>query len=124
MHNVLDLFYPGYAASSYHHNETGFITPTPFGDGVDVLLADASLDLLARYPVLFVATPIISSVLETRLKLEQYVRGGGQLVCRGTLQSLAHCTTTFPDFPPQNLYRISRNFEGETLGGFVLADRW
>ena len=32
MHNVLDFFYPGYSGSSYHRNESGFITPTPFGD--------------------------------------------------------------------------------------------
>eukprot|EP01050_Picozoa_sp_SAG11_P003443 SAG11_NODE_194_length_12858_cov_28.436946_1_plen_637_part_00 len=65
---------------SDHHNETGFITPTPFTDTVDVLLADCAFDILARYPVVFLATPIISSALETTRKLERYVKGGGKLV--------------------------------------------
>ena len=34
-------FYPGYADSSYFHNERGFQSPTPHGDTVDVLLSDA-----------------------------------------------------------------------------------
>ena len=44
----------------------------------------ARFDLLARYPVLFLATPITSSRLETRRKLDRYVRGGGQLVVTAT----------------------------------------
>lgn len=32
--NLLDLFYPGYTGASYYHNETGFSTPTPYGDVV------------------------------------------------------------------------------------------
>ena len=81
MSNVLDLCYPGYIDSSYLSNEDGFNTPTPFGDSLDVLLSDVGLDVLARYPTVFVATPIISAVLETTLKLERYVKeGGGTLV--------------------------------------------
>jgi hypothetical protein len=29
---VFNMFYPHYEASSYFHDETGFITPTPYGD--------------------------------------------------------------------------------------------
>lgn len=44
-HGVLDLIYPGYDKSSYYADETGFQTPTPFSDGADVLLSDATLQL-------------------------------------------------------------------------------
>ncbi len=40
---VLDLLYPGYQDSSYFHDESGFITPTPYGDIADCLLSDAPL---------------------------------------------------------------------------------
>lgn len=104
MSNILDLLYPGYTGSSYYHNETGFSTPTPYGDTADVstpvikscfpgshhshlvlwaeqvLLSDCSLDILSRYPVLLLATPIISSRDEVADKLEAYVKAGGHLV--------------------------------------------
>ena len=77
---VLDLFYPGFASSSYYHNESGFMTPTPYGDTADVLLSDCAADILARYPVLIIVTPIISAKAETAAKLEDYVARGGTLV--------------------------------------------
>ena len=40
---VLDLLYPGYQNSSYFHDETGFLAPTPYGDIADCLLSDAPL---------------------------------------------------------------------------------
>ena len=77
---VLDLFYPGFASSSFYHNESGFMTPTPYGDTADVLLSDCAADILARYPVLILVTPIISAKAETAAKLEDYVARGGTLV--------------------------------------------
>ena len=38
---VLDLIYPGYQNSSYYHDESGFLVPTPYGDAADCLLSDA-----------------------------------------------------------------------------------
>ena len=52
---VLDLLYPGYQNSSYFHDESGFIAPTPFGDIADCVLSDAPLWVLERYPVVIVA---------------------------------------------------------------------
>ena len=63
-----------------YHNETGFNTASPYTDGTDVLLSDCAADVLARYPILVLATPIISARAETRDKLEAYVHGGGTLV--------------------------------------------
>ena len=72
-HGVLDAFYPGYADSSYFHDERGriesifriesfsnefrvdpnqgFSAATPHGDVVDVLNTDAPAWLLKRYSV-------------------------------------------------------------------------
>jgi len=76
---VLDLLYPGYQNSSYFHDESGFQTPTPYGDMADCLLSDAPLWLLRRYAVLVVAGGISPS-RELRDKLQAYVEQGGQLV--------------------------------------------
>ncbi len=76
---ILDLLYPGYQDSSYFHDESGFNTPTPFGDIADCLLSDAQPWLLERYPVLVLAGELTGGA-EIRDKLEAYVRGGGHLV--------------------------------------------
>lgn len=76
--DVLDLLYPGYADASYFHDETGFLTATPYGDIADCLLSDAPLWLLERYPVLIWAGTRMNA--ELRQKLDAYVRQGGRLV--------------------------------------------
>ena len=94
--NLLDLVYPGYVDASYYHDERGFSTPTPYTDtgqyiskphhngcyfqgcfsdrllvvAADVLLSDCASDLLARYPIILLATPIISAKAEVTAKLE------------------------------------------------------
>jgi hypothetical protein len=86
--NVLDMFYPGYQNSSYYHNETGFLTATPYGDSVDCLLSDAPGWLLGRYGVL-VITGELRGGAEIRDKLEAYVRRGGRLIITaGSLKNL------------------------------------
>ena len=54
--NLLDLVYPGYIDASYYHDERGFSTPTPYTDTADVLLSDCASDLLARYPIILLAS--------------------------------------------------------------------
>ena len=76
---ILDLLYPGYQNSSYFHDESGFNTPTPFGDIADCLLSDAQGWLLERYPVLVVAGELTGGP-EIRDKLEAYAKGGGHLI--------------------------------------------
>lgn len=76
---VLDLLYPGYQNSSYFHDESGFITPTPYGDIADCLLSDAPGWLLARYSVVVLAGGC-SGGRELRDKLQAYVENGGHLV--------------------------------------------
>ena len=55
---VFELMYPGWQDSALLHNETGFTVPTPFGDGMDVLLSDAESWLLSRYSVVVVASEL------------------------------------------------------------------
>jgi hypothetical protein len=76
---VLDMLYPGYQNSSYFHDESGFIAPTPYGDVADCLLSDAPGWLLARYPALVVAGELDGGT-ELCDKLSAYVEGGGCLV--------------------------------------------
>ncbi len=77
--DLLGVLYPRYQDSSYFHDETGFLSATPFNDGVDCLLSDAPGWLLARYPVVIVAGELAGG-RELRDKLAAYVRGGGHLV--------------------------------------------
>ena len=100
--DLLGLIYPGYQDSSYYHDETGFLTPTPYGDGADSLLSDAPLWLLNRYPLLMAAdrftggdprrnteggpTERNPELIE---KLKLYVENGGRLVLTaGNLEAL------------------------------------
>ena len=82
-HAVFDQLYPRYADSSFYHNETGFQTPTPFGDTADVLLSDVESWLLNRYAVAVVASEICPSGkngAEVAAKLSAFVSNGGTLV--------------------------------------------
>jgi len=93
---VLDLLYPGYQNSSYFHDESGFIAPTPFGDMADCLLSDAPLWALERYAVV-IAAGELGGGREVRDKLQAYAEGGGQVViAAGNLAKLpggiAGCT--------------------------------
>lgn len=100
--NLLDLIYPNYQVSSYYHDETGFLTPTPYGDSTDSLLSDSPVWLLNRYPLLIVAGRLTGG--DPRLnkegkptarnselitKLTTYVENGGRLLLTaGNLEAL------------------------------------
>jgi hypothetical protein len=76
---VLDLVYPGYQDSSYFHDESGFVAPTPYGDIADCLLSDAPLWALERYAVVIVAGEL-GGGCEVRGKLQAYAERGGHVV--------------------------------------------
>jgi hypothetical protein len=93
---VLDLLYPGYQNSSYFHDESGFIAPTPFGDIADCLLSDAPAWALDQYAVVIVAGEL-GGGRELRDKLQAYAeRGGHVVITAGNLAKLpgglAGCT--------------------------------
>jgi len=91
---ILHLLYPGYADASYFHDETGFLTATPYGDIADCLLSDAPLWLLERYPVLIWAGTRQNA--ELRHKLEAYVRQGGRLLAIPPDQQVAQAPIGTP----------------------------
>lgn len=84
--NVLRLVYPQYQDSSYFHDETGFSSPTPYGDSLDVLLSDAASWLLAEYDTIIVASNITGS-LEVKENLEDFVfnNKGNLVITAGNL---------------------------------------
>lgn len=87
-HNLFDMFYPGYAESSYFHDERGFYTATPYGDVCDALLSDAPSWLLSHYPMLVVAGELEGSA-EVNDNLEEYAAAGGKLyITAGSLAKL------------------------------------
>ena len=76
---VLHLVYPQYQDSSYFHNETGFSSPTPYGDTLDILLSDTPLWNLMEYNTIIVASNLTGGY-EAKDNLEAFVYGGGELV--------------------------------------------
>jgi len=78
-HGLLGMIYPGYEDSSYFHDESGFITPTPYGDAADCILSDAEEWILSRYSAVVVGGELRGSA-EIRDKLQHYVEAGGHLV--------------------------------------------
>ena len=85
---ILNLLYPGYQDASFFHDETGFITETPFGDAADCLLSDCPLWLMQQYPVIIIGSRLKGGH-EIKDKLEAYVKSGGRLVITsGNLETL------------------------------------
>ncbi|MQY80065.1 MAG: hypothetical protein GH151_12875 [Bacteroidetes bacterium] len=76
---ILNMFYPRYQDASYFHDETGFITPTPYGDVADCILSDSPLWLLNQYPVLILGGKL-NGGNALNDKLEAYVEKGGHLI--------------------------------------------
>lgn len=82
MDQVYTLFYPGYCRAGYYRDERGFITPTPLGDIVDVLLSDADLKVMVEYPLIwFISDETPDKTLLERF--EKYVENGGHLIISG-----------------------------------------
>lgn len=79
VHSTYELFYPGYEVASLYRDERGFIVPTPHGDAVDALLANAPTGVLERYPVAWLCGPTEISADQAQ-NLAAYVERGGILV--------------------------------------------
>ncbi len=79
----IDLFFremfPGYQECAFFHDNRGYLTTTPYGDIVDVLLANVREDILSRYRVVCILgeTRIEGDILEN---LVHYVRAGGEVI--------------------------------------------
>jgi hypothetical protein len=96
-HGLFNTLFPHYADASYYHNESGFLTETPLGDAMDVLLSDSPLALLQRYPVVVVASTLRSMKAEIVQKLAGYCAAGGTLVVNAlNAHALATSRSMFP----------------------------
>jgi hypothetical protein len=79
---ALEMLFPGYQDSSYFHDESGFLTPAPYGESADCILSDAEGWLLDRYPLLVVAGELEGGP-EIRDKFQFYIKTGGHLIITG-----------------------------------------
>ena len=81
-HAVISQLYPGYGEASYHEDERGFLSPTPYGDIADCILSDAPGWTLDRYGVVVLAGRLGEggATAETRDNLTGFVERGGHLV--------------------------------------------
>ena len=76
---VLDTAFPGYRAGARLRNESGYQTPTPYGDAVDVLLSDALPTVLALYDTVVLAHRAATDAADLAARLAAFVSAGGQL---------------------------------------------
>ena len=105
-HGVFNVLYPGYETASYFHNESGFLTATPFGDSTDVLLSDAPLWLLQRYPVIVVGSAL--RVMRREVSLSWRPSSPGEACWRPMPSGLCTCLSSGP--------RVSRNAKPSEQG--------
>ena len=82
LHLIFSMLYPGYENSGFFHDETGFLTSTPYGEITDVLLSDAPYEILRQYNVI-ILTNGITPEYETYSKIKKYVSDGGHIVLFG-----------------------------------------
>lgn len=79
---LLSLVYPGYEDCGWYMDERGTLAPTPHGDIVDCLLADATADVLAKYG-LVVCAGIVTDLPGVRDRLGAFAEQGGTVVAMG-----------------------------------------
>lgn len=79
MHALFAMMYPGYEDAGFCRSEQGFLTPTPYGDILDVTCTDAPAEILTQYNValVFGEGPFD---YESFLKIRRFVVQGGHAV--------------------------------------------
>lgn len=78
-HALFSMLYPGYENSGFYRDERGFLTPTPYSDGFDVLFSDSRKEILEQYnTIVLVGAHKLN--LETADKLKDFVNNGGHLI--------------------------------------------
>ena len=76
LHALFTMLYPGYEDSGFFLNERGFLTPTPFGEHMDVLMSDMRPETLGQYnTALLAGGQSIDS--EQADKLRAFAENGG-----------------------------------------------
>ena len=79
---LLSLVFPGYEDCGWYMDERGTLSPTPHGDIVDCLLADAAADVLTKYS-LVVCSGITTDPSGVRERLDAFAEQGGTVVATG-----------------------------------------
>jgi len=77
--DIWEMFFPSSVVVQGRGDERGYLVHSPVGDTLDVLLRNASDDVLARYPVLLLAGEQ-SDDEAFASRLRQYVENGGVLL--------------------------------------------
>jgi len=103
---AFDEIFPGYRAGALLRNESGYITPTPYGDVMDVLLSDALLEVLGAYDTLVLAHRLVTEAGSVQARLGAFLGAGGTVLATastladlgGTLGgvTLGACSPTAP----------------------------
>jgi len=79
LHGLFSMFCPGYENAGFFRDESGFLTPTPYGEIADVLLNDVRYEILSQYQ-----TALVTNGTELTLEfydiLKRYVQNGGNLI--------------------------------------------
>lgn len=74
--DIWEVFFPQSVVVQGRGNEQGYLVHSPVGDTLDVLLTNASDDVLASYPVLLIAGELQKNEGFAK-RLRQYVESGG-----------------------------------------------
>ena len=77
---VFDMAYPGYRGGAMNHDESYYLSPTPYGDSVDTILNDALPSVIGAYSHVVVAHRMTAEPQETLRKLSGFVAGGGTVI--------------------------------------------
>jgi hypothetical protein len=84
---VLDTMWPGYRAGALMHDESAYLSPTPFGDAADVLLSDVLPSVLALYDTVVLSGRIETDALDVSRRLEGFLMTGGTVVATASTLS-------------------------------------
>ncbi|MGI6634723.1 MAG: hypothetical protein ACOX7B_06090 [Christensenellales bacterium] len=79
LHALFTMLYPSYEDAGFFLGERGFLTPTPYGEQMDVLMMDMRPETLRQYNLAVLAG---HQALDSEQcdKLRRFVEGGGKLV--------------------------------------------
>ncbi|MDD6799252.1 MAG: hypothetical protein PUE85_02345 [Firmicutes bacterium] len=101
-----DYIWPGALEGTYS-NESSVMANTKYGDSFDLLLQDASYELLETYPVLIFTGNIILSDDELKMYTD-YVKNGGTLVLNTAyLEQFEKKGIDFPDLEQQTYKELT-----------------
>jgi len=76
--SLIDKFFPG-SWFTWRRQETGFLTNSPYGDTCDIILQNASQEVINSYPVIILSGDIDFKTEEVS-RIMEYVSQGGTLV--------------------------------------------